>query len=75
MQVFTLFPHIIVVFFCNNKLSSECADSCIFVSYSKVKLLLGCGGGGGGLILVDVENWLDNARMYNGYLKINKKKK
>ena len=72
MHVFTLFPHIIV--FCNNKLSSECADSCIFVSYSKVKLLLGWGGGGG-LILVDVENWLDNARMYNGYLKINKKKK
>ena len=33
------------------------------------------GGGGGVLILVDVENWLDNARMYNGYLKINKKKK
>ena len=35
----------------------------------------GGGGGGGGLILVDVENWFDNARMYNGYLKINKKKK
>ena len=33
------------------------------------------GGEGGGLILVDVENWLDNARMYNGYLKINKNKK
>ena len=45
MHVFTLFPHIIV--FCNNKLSPECADSCKFVSYSKVELLLGGGGGGG----------------------------
>ena len=34
-----------------------------------------CYWGEGVLILVDVENWLDNARMYNGYLKINKKKK
>ena len=31
-------------------------------------LLLGGGGGGGG-ILVDVENWLGNVRMYNGYMK------
>ena len=38
-------------------------------------IITGGGGGGGVLILVDVENWLDNVRMYNGYLKINKKKK
>ena len=24
---------------------------------------------GGVFILVDVENWLDNVRMYNGYMK------
>ena len=28
---------------------------------------------GGVLILVDVENWLDNVRRYNGFMKINKK--
>ena len=30
---------------------------------------------GGVLILVDVENWLDNVRMYNGYLKNKQKEK
>ena len=63
MHVFILFPHI-----CNSKLSSECANSCKCVSYSKALL-------GGVLILVDVENWLGTARMCNGYIKINKKKK
>ena len=43
--------------FCNNKLSSECANSCKCVSYSKACYLGGGGGGGGVIILVDVENW------------------
>ena len=30
---------------------------------------------GGVLILVDVENWLDNVRMYNGYMKNKQKEK
>ena len=63
MHVFTLFHDI-----CNDKLSSECANSCKCVSYSKA-CYLGGGGGGGVLILVDVENWLDTARMCNGYIK------
>ena len=30
---------------------------------------------GGVLILVDVENWLDNVQMLNGYMKIKEKEK
>ena len=41
-----------------------CANACYFG-----------GGGGGGFILVDVENWLDNVRMYNGYMKNKTKEK
>ena len=34
-----------------------------------IRRLVTWGGGGGGGILVDVENWLGNVRMYNGYMK------
>ena len=52
MHVFTLFPHIIVFVI-------MCANSCKWVSYSKACYL--------GEFL-DVENWLGNVRMHNGYI-------
>ena len=62
MHVFTLFPHIIVFVI-------MCANSCKCVSYPKACYL------GEFFILVGVENWLGNARMYNGYMKNKYKEK
>ena len=71
MHVFTLFPILLFFFVITNS-----HQSVQIPVYSFHIRRLNCyWGGGGGLILVDVENWLDNARMYNGYSKINKKKK
>ena len=70
MHVFTLFPILLFFFVITNS-----HQSVQIPVYSFHIRRLNCYWGEGGLILVDVENWLDNARMYNGYLKINKKKK